>query len=142
MESVMQPLRVLESCLSAKDLDAAERFYTDVIGLKKHAREDRRHVFFRCGEGMVLIFNPEHTSTVATSIAGSPVPLHGTHGAGHMAFAVPEEEIPAWRRHLQRMNVIIESEVQWPQGGMSMYVRDPAGNSIELATPRIWSIKQ
>jgi catechol 2,3-dioxygenase-like lactoylglutathione lyase family enzyme len=136
----MQPLRVLESCLSATDLDAAERFYTQVIGLEKHAREYGRHVFFRCGDGMVLIFNPEHTSSVATTIAGSPVPLHGTRGAGHLAFAVNESEMPAWRAHLAKMNVTIESEVHWPQGGTSIYVRDPAGNSIELATPTIWGL--
>jgi catechol 2,3-dioxygenase-like lactoylglutathione lyase family enzyme len=138
----MQLLRVLESCLSAIDLDAAERFYTQVIGLEKHAREDGRHVFFRCGDGMVLIFNPEHTSTVATTIAGSQVPLHGTRGAGHLAFAVIENEIPAWRAHLAKMKVPIESEVHWPQGGTSLYMRDPAGNSIELATPRIWGLKR
>jgi catechol 2,3-dioxygenase-like lactoylglutathione lyase family enzyme len=136
----MQPLHVLESCLSATDLDAAERFYTQVIGLEKHAREDGRHVFFRCGDGMVLIFNPQHTSTVATTIAGSPVPLHGTRGAGHLAFAANESEMPAWRKHLAKMHVPIESEVHWPQGGTSLYIRDPAGNSIELASPRIWGL--
>jgi catechol 2,3-dioxygenase-like lactoylglutathione lyase family enzyme len=134
----MQPLRVLESCLYAADLDLAERFYIDVLGLEKHACEDARHVFFRCGDGMVLIFNPEPTSTVRTTIAGAPVPLHGTRGAGHLAFAVREADIPAWRLHLERCGVAIESEVRWPQGGTSLYVRDPAGNSVELATPTIW----
>jgi catechol 2,3-dioxygenase-like lactoylglutathione lyase family enzyme len=141
LELVMRPLRVLESCLSATDLDAAERFYTHVVGLEKHAREDGRHVFFRCGDGMVLVFNPEHTSTVATTIAGSPVPLHGTRGAGHLAFAVREEDIPAWRSRLRRFGVEIESEVRWPQGGTSLYIRDPTGNSIELASPSIWGLQ-
>ena len=118
----------------------AALFYTDVIGLKLHAREDGRHVFFRCGDGMVLVFNPEHTSTVETTVAGAPLPLHGTRGAGHLAFAVREEDIPAWRAHLQRAGVAIESEIHWPQGGISLYVRDPAGNSIELATSIIWGI--
>jgi catechol 2,3-dioxygenase-like lactoylglutathione lyase family enzyme len=136
----MQPLRVLESCLSVTDLDAAERFYTHVIGLHLHAREEGRHVFFRCGDGMVLVFNPDHTSTVATTIAGSPVPLHGSRGAGHLAFAVRENDIPAWRSHLERAGVEIESEVRWPQGGTSLYIRDPAGNSIELASPAIWGL--
>src|SRR5688572_12532292 len=134
----MKPLRVLESCLCATDFDAAEQFYTRVIGLEKYAREDGRHVFFRCGDGMVLVFNPEQTSTVRTMIAGATVPLHGTRGPGHLAFAVPEEELAAWRSHLERAGVEIESEVHWPQGGTSLYLRDPAGNSIELATPKIW----
>jgi catechol 2,3-dioxygenase-like lactoylglutathione lyase family enzyme len=134
----MHPLRVLESCLSATDLDAAERFYTQVIGLTKHAREDGRHIFFRCGNGMVLLFNPEQTSTVRTTVAGAAVPLHGTRGAGHLAFAVDEGNIAAWRTHLKQQNVEIESEICWPQGGTSLYIRDPAGNSIELASPKIW----
>jgi catechol 2,3-dioxygenase-like lactoylglutathione lyase family enzyme len=134
----MQPLRVLESCLYATNLDAIERFYTEVIGLAKHTREDGRHVFFRCGEGMVLVFNPEHTSTVATTIGGASVPLHGARGAGHLAFAIREADISGWRSHLERRGIEIESEVRWPQGGTSLYVRDPAGNSVELATPIIW----
>jgi catechol 2,3-dioxygenase-like lactoylglutathione lyase family enzyme len=134
----MRTQRVLETCLYAVDLAAAERFYTQVIGLEKHAAEDGRHVFFRCGDSMVLVFNPEHTTSVASTVAGAPVPFHGTHGAGHVAFAVREAEIPAWRAHLQRAGVAIESEIHWPQGGISLYVRDPAGNSIELAPPTIW----
>ena len=130
--------RVLESCLSVTDLDAAEEFYEDVIGLQKYAREDGRHVFFRCGDSMVLIFNPEKTSRVPTTVAGAAVPMHGTVGVGHLAFAVNEHDIPAWRSHLHNSGVAIESEVHWPQGGTSLYIRDPAGNSIELASPRIW----
>jgi catechol 2,3-dioxygenase-like lactoylglutathione lyase family enzyme len=136
----MQPLRVLESCLYAADLNAAEHFYTQVLGLEKHAQENGRHVFFRCGDGMVLVFNPEHTNQVETIVSGAPLPLHGTQGAGHLAFAVREKDIPAWRAHLQRAGVAIESEIHWPQSGTSLYVRDPAGNSIELASPRIWGL--
>ncbi len=29
-------------------------------------------------------------------------------------------------------------EVNWDQGGTSLYFRDPAGNSIELAPPTLW----
>jgi len=34
--------------------------------------------------------------------------------------------------------VPIESEVRWPRGGRSLYVRDPAGNSVEIASPALW----
>ena len=91
---------------------------------------------------MVLVFNPEHTSSVRTMVAGAPLPLHGTGGAGHMAFAVCEADIPAWRSHLLGRGVEIESEVRWPQGGTSLYVRDPAGNSIELVSPSIWGFDE
>ena len=29
-------------------------------------------------------------------------------------------------------------EVPWPEGGRSIYFRDPAGNSLELAPPTLW----
>lgn len=131
---------VLESCLYAKDLDDAERFYAEVLGLEVFSRAEGRHVFFRCGAGVFLLFNPEHTSTNETSVGGAPIPLHGAKGAGHLAFSVPEEELPAWRERLESAGVEIESDVAWPGGGRSIYVRDPAGNSIELATPKIWGL--
>ena len=31
-----------------------------------------------------------------------------------------------------------EADFAWPGGGRSVYVRDPAGNSIEFADPAIW----
>jgi hypothetical protein len=34
--------------------------------------------------------------------------------------------------------VAIEKEIDWQEGGASLYLRDPAGNSIELAPPTIW----
>ena len=55
--------RVLEACLYATDLDAAERFYVDVLGLERYSGMPGRHVFFRCGAGMFLVFNPARTSS-------------------------------------------------------------------------------
>lgn len=131
---------VLESCLYAEDLAAAERFYREVIGLERISRDPERHVFFRCGDSVVLIFNPERTSTGESRIGGDLVPLHGARGAGHLAFRVAEEELEGWREHLGRSGVAIESEVRWPGGGHSIYFRDPAGNSLELASPQVWGL--
>jgi hypothetical protein len=47
-----------------------------------------------------------------------------------------------WRERLTVAGVAIESEFEWPRGGRSIYVRDPAGNSIEFAEPRIWALPQ
>ena len=124
----------------ATDLEAAERFYADVLRLEPFARVTGRHVFFRCGAGVFLVFNPEATS-VPTS-GGRPVPLHGARGAGHAAFAVLTAELPPWRERLTRHGVSIEAEVDWPGGGKSLYVRDPAGNSIELATAAVWGLEE
>lgn len=129
---------VLETCLYATDLAAAERFYGAALGLHAFAREPGRHVFFRCGAGVLLVFDPARTRGAAGRVGGVPIPPHGASGPGHVAFAVPEAELPAWRERLAAHGVAIEAEVAWPRGGRSLYVRDPDGNSVELAPARIW----
>jgi catechol 2,3-dioxygenase-like lactoylglutathione lyase family enzyme len=136
----MKPDGVIETCLYARDLEAAEAFYRNVLQLEVKSRERGRHVFFRCGHGMVLVFNPDHTSKESTEVNGSPIPLHGAIGAGHIAFRIQETDREGWREQLDRAGVVVESEVTWPNGGHSIYFRDPAGNSVELVTPNIWGI--
>lgn len=136
----MQVDGVLETCVYASDLIASERFYVDVVGLAVYSREPGRHVFFRCGQGMFLVFNPERTATGQT-LDGVAFPSHGTSGAGHVAFRVPPGAMPDWKRWLSQHGVPIEAEVEWPGGGHSLYVRDPAGNSIELATALLWGVQ-
>ena len=135
----MRPQGVLETALYCPDLAAAEAFYSTVLGLEIGAVAGR-HLFFRCGAGVLLLFNPESTAKEPIAVAGKPVPLHGAHGPGHMAFRTSLAEIPAWREHLQSHGVAIESEVAWPGGGYSLYFRDPADNSVEIATPELWGL--
>ena len=126
--------RVLETILYVDDLDAAERFYGDVLGLELDSRKDGLFVFFKCGAGMLLLFEPRAAS------AGRNVPAHGAQGPGHACFAVAERDLGYWQERLQAAGVAIEQEVDWPRGGRSFYFRDPAGNSLELATPKIWGL--
>lgn len=136
---MLQATHILETCLYVDDLTAAEDFYTRVFGLKRISRVEGRHVFFRCGDGVFLLFNPEATSQPSDS--ASSVPAHGARGAGHVAFAMRREDIDAWRERLRRNDVEIEKEMAWPGSGYSIYFRDPAGNSVELATPKTWGIE-
>ena len=131
----MRPIdRVLETILYVDDLDAAERFYGEVLGLELDSRKDGLFVFFQCGGGMLLLFEPQAAST------GRTVPAHGARGPGHACFAVAEEDLDGWKRRLETAGVAIEQEMDWPRGGRSFYFRDPAGNSLELATPKIWGL--
>jgi catechol 2,3-dioxygenase-like lactoylglutathione lyase family enzyme len=57
-----------------------------------------------------------------------------------VAFAVAASALDAWRARLAAAGVEVESEVVWPRGGRSLYVRDPSGNSVELASPAIWGL--
>lgn len=128
---------ILESCLYAEDLEDAARFYELVLGLEPFSRVPGRHVFFHCGRRVFLLFAPSKTAEVS-----GDVPPHGAFGAGHVAFAIPEADLSSWRDRLDRCGIAIEAEVAWPGGGISLYVRDPAGNSVELTTPRIWKIDE
>ncbi len=131
----MQVEQILETCLYVDNLEAAEQFYSQVLGLTVFSRVKGRHVFFRCGPGVFLLFNPARTSRPEGEI---PVPTHGAHGPGHVSFAMRPVDISAWREHLRQHNIPIETEINWPSGGFSIYFRDPAGNSVELATPQTW----
>lgn len=128
-------LSVLETCLYADDLAAAECFYGDVLGLAVYSKVEGRHVFFRAGDAMFLVFDPK-----TTAVANGDVPPHGAHGAGHVAFAIDDGEVEAWLERLAARGVEVEASVEWPHGGRSIYFRDPAGNSVELAPPAIWGI--
>jgi catechol 2,3-dioxygenase-like lactoylglutathione lyase family enzyme len=132
----MRPLRIIETCLYVDDLEAAEAFYVRVLGLEIYARVPGRHVFFRSGDGMFLLFDA--AATVKPGLPG--IPPHGASGAGHTAFAIGEADLEAWRAKLRAEGVEIESDYTWPGGGRSLYFRDPAGNSIELTTPRTWGL--
>ncbi|PYL70747.1 MAG: glyoxalase/bleomycin resistance/extradiol dioxygenase family protein [Verrucomicrobia bacterium] len=90
-------------------------------------------VVFRCGGGVLLIFDPRKSGE-----PGRDVPSHGTSGAGHIAFGAKPEDLDAWRQQLRKAGVSIEREVDWDEGGRSIYFRDPAGNVVELAPPTIW----
>jgi catechol 2,3-dioxygenase-like lactoylglutathione lyase family enzyme len=136
----MIPSGILESALYADDLGAAEDFYTRVMGLERIARVEGRHVFFRCGEGVLLVFNSAETVRPPKPDAKLPVPPHGTRGQGHLCFRAGAEEIEDWKARLVSQGVAIEADFEWPQGGRSIYFRDPAGNSIEFAEPKIWGL--
>ena len=86
MDADLKPSGVLETVLYARDLVAAEAFYADVLGLEVTAKAAGRQVFLRCGEQMLLIFNPDATEVPPPADAKLPVPPHGARGPGHVCF--------------------------------------------------------
>ncbi|MFC3208748.1 VOC family protein [Aquamicrobium soli] len=136
----MQPSAILESALYVTDLGAAETFYAEVLGLQKIAAVKDRHVFFKCGSGVLLLFNAEATRQPPAPDARLPVPPHGTSGQGHLCFAATAAEIDAWKALLEARNIAVEADFRWSSGGRSIYFRDPSGNSLEFAEPKIWNL--
>ncbi len=136
----MTPSGVLETVLYVDDLEAARKFYADVLGLEPFTTIGGRHMFYRCGNQVLLLFNAEATR-VPAEVAAIVVPTHGAVGNGHICFRANADEIAQWREHLVDQGVEIEADFEWPQGGRSIYFRDPSGNSLEFAEPRIWGLQ-
>lgn len=124
---------LLEAAVYGPDLDALERFYVDVLGLAPIARTAGRNVVLRAGNAALILFDP-----AASAAGGGDYPAHGSSGAGHVAFVVAGDELSAWRERLAAAGVAVEGEMPWPEGGRSLYLRDPAGNLVELAPPTLW----
>ena len=124
----MRPRRVYETVLYATDLEAARTFYRDVLGL----REVEDGVFRLDDDGVLLLFDPTESSR-----PGRVVPSHGPTGAVHLAFEV--ESLDGWLERLADHGVALEQDKEWTRGGArSLYVRDPAGNSVELVEGDLW----
>lgn len=126
---------IVETAAYVDNLDEAERFYRDVLGLELLGRESGRHVFFRAGDqDVLLLFNAD------TTLKGDHLPAHGARGPGHFAFGIAADSLEAWRTRLAQHGVAIEQEQTWPRGGHSLYFRDPSGNVVELLTPGLWGL--
>ncbi|MPQ92211.1 VOC family protein [Thioclava sp. JE_KL1] len=129
---------VLEAAVYVEDLDATEAFYVGLLGLERLTRRDGRHVFFRCGDSVILTFIAQATQQPPDPEAALPVPPHGAVGPGHVCLAADAEQLNEWERHLRDNNVEIEADFYWPNGARSIYLRDPAGNSVEIADKTLW----
>ncbi len=136
----MQPTAILETVLYAEDLTAAEEFYRDVLGMEPLTKSSGRQVFYRCGDQVLLIFNP-HATRIPPAKGKLPVPPHGAVGEGHVCFRASADEMTAWCTHLEALDITIEADFEWPGGGRSIYFRDPAGNCLEFAEPKLWGLK-
>jgi catechol 2,3-dioxygenase-like lactoylglutathione lyase family enzyme len=126
-----------EVALYVKDLAQSAAFYTEVLGLPQTAVFDDA-VFLQTGPQSTLIL----FDLVRLEKRNSVIPAHGAHGRGHVALAVPAQDMNAWRIRLREHSVVIEHEQTWPQGTHSIYFRDPDKNSIELIDeshyPLVW----
>ena len=132
-----KPGEILETAVYAADLDAAEGFYAGTLGMEKIARVADRHVFFRCGRSVLLVFNPEATRRPSRN-PDLPVPVHGADGQGHVCFSATSSELDSLRKWFESRRIPVEADFSWPGGSRSIYVRDPAGNSVEFAERSLW----
>ncbi|MBX3536217.1 MAG: VOC family protein [Chelatococcus sp.] len=130
--------RILETALYVDDLDRAARFYSDVLGLEAFTSDARFCAFDVGGANVLLLFKRGSTLDTVT-LPGGTIPPHDGHGPLHIAFAVTTADMHIWEERLAAAGIPIEGRTEWPKGGHSIYLRDPDGHLLELATPGIWA---
>jgi catechol 2,3-dioxygenase-like lactoylglutathione lyase family enzyme len=126
--------RVHETTVYAGDVDTTVAFYAEVLGLQVFEHYAGFAAVFKLDEGGVfLIFDPDRASA-----PGRMLPTHGAQGPGHVAFSVAPGSLEAFVSLFRERAVEIEVDQTWEWGGRSIYVRDPAGNSVELVDGTAW----
>jgi catechol 2,3-dioxygenase-like lactoylglutathione lyase family enzyme len=130
---------VLETALYVGDLDRSERFYADLLGFPLLLSDERMRALAVAGRQVLLLFL-RGASDAPNPVPGGTVPPHDGTGRLHLAFAIPVAALGAWEERLAARGVEVEARVRPPLGGTSLYLRDPDGHLVELATPGLWEI--
>ncbi len=128
---------VLETSLYVADLDRACDFYQRLFGFERFVH-DERMCALGVPDGQVLLLFRQGSTSEPAPVPGGFIPPHHGSGELHVCFAIPFGELAAWEEHLRCEGIALESRVCWPRGGISLYFRDPDGNSVEVATPGLW----
>ena len=129
---------ILESALYVADLDRSIRFYQDLFGFEQIAGDERFCALDVAGRQVLLLFR-EGCSTTGSKTSGGFIPPHDGHGCLHFAFSIAADDWDAWLARLADASIPVESRVDWPRGGRSVYFRDPDNHLVELVTPGCWT---
>lgn len=138
MTALLSRPRVLETSLYVDDLARAGRFYGETLGLSPMVKDSRMWAL-DCGLARVLLLFRRGGTLETVELPGGRIPPHDGSGPMHLAFAVAAAELHVWETRLAESGVWIEARMKWPQGGESIYFRDPDHHLVELATPGLWA---
>ena len=115
---------VYEVAIRVRELERAEAFYREVLGLEVGLRDEpRRWLFLRAGGSAGMVVLQEE-------------PEAGAWQAQHLAFAVAEDQLEAAKKSLEERGVAVEGPVvhDWIPA-VSLYFSDPDGHDLELCAP-------
>ena len=113
---------VYEVVIRVKDLQRAEAFYTQVLGMEVGLRQEARNMLFlRAGgqAGMLVLLEDKNDWPTQ-----------------HFAFTVDEGEIDRAVSVLKAQGIVTRGPTfhQW-MPAKSLYFEDPDGHSVELCAP-------
>lgn len=123
---------IKETCLYITDLDGAENFYSNVLEFNVFSKSKGHHVFFKIGQSMLLLFNPD-----SSRLKLHP-PAHYGGGKQHLAFEVKAGIYNQTKEQLISKGINITDTMVWKNGMESFYFEDPFGNVLEIVPEGIW----
>lgn len=109
--------------LRVRDLDACERFYTHIIGMRVEWRPDADNLYLTGGDDNLALHR----------VADDLGPDERQH-LDHIGFVVGRsEQVDAWHEFLKANDVpIVKPPRTHRDGARSLYCRDPDGNTVQL----------
>jgi catechol 2,3-dioxygenase-like lactoylglutathione lyase family enzyme len=130
---------IVETALSVDDVARSAEFYERLFGLRRLASDHRFCAFAIPGNAVLLLFKKGGTMQPVPT-PGGLIPSHDGSGRMHFAFKISADSVEACERELAAQGIPIESTVHWPEGGLSLYFRDPDEHLVELITPGCWEV--
>ena len=132
--------------LEVTDLDQAERFYTEALGMELIHRDDgelgQGRIILRNGSGQLLFLEAVAQLSPRSRFCGPdetnvPDPGAGVRYKGaHLAVSVPSvQEYDAIYPQLEAYGCYLEGDIragERPPGEKSVYFYDPFGNRLQL----------
>lgn len=126
---------VLETALYVADLPRSIEFYGRVLGFSPASDPAyKRMCALNVTADQVLLLFKKGASVMPTVTSNGTIPPTDGDGSLHVAFSIPPDDFEAWQEWLPETGAGIESIVLWPDGGRSLYFRDPDEHVIELKT--------
>ena len=125
----MRLLELDHFSLDVSDLDQAERFYTEVLGLEVAQRFGRHQVLLRCGGQMLALFERRDLPPRPTNHIDNPL------GKGHHAFKVSLADFQLAREVFKTRGAPTYGPIDWGDHDC-LYFLDPDGNLLEIVAYR------
>ncbi|MGL4242158.1 MAG: VOC family protein [Beijerinckiaceae bacterium] len=119
--------RIDHIVLTIADIAATRRFYCDALGMELVTFGEGRHA---------LAFGRQKINLHIAGKEFEPKAVKPTPGSGDICL-ISEQPLSAWMEHLTRQGVAIEVPPSPRTGAtgpiMSIYLRDPDGNLVEIS---------
>lgn len=114
--------------LNVKDLDRAERFYTEVLGFQVTHRFSKglRHLMLDTGNAAIALFEAPDLEVK------DAMDQLSEKGYLHLAFKIHRDRFPAILEELKNHNVAIDGGPVKRGDGESVYFNDPDYNHLEI----------